>query len=229
MTQKPLEEMSAFFDLRHEIYDEVHTANIDGGAESKRIPALYLPERMETLLDLGIGTGLELEAVFERFPRAQVTGLDISAGLVRQLKSKYPTRYIKVILESYLTYDLGSSCYDAAVSVMSLHHYTPEVKTELYRRILHALKPGGTYVECDYMLSDAEFSNPQSEQDALFAMYERLRVEQGLDSKLEYHFDTPCTVHNQIHMLQAAGFISVKEVWRRKNTVVLTAGKEARA
>lgn len=223
MTQKPLEEMSAFFDLRNEIYDEVHTANIDGGVESKRIPARYLPERMETLLDLGIGTGLELEAVFERFPRAHVTGLDISAGLVGHLKSKYPTRSIKVILESYLTYDLGASCYDAAISVMSLHHYAPEVKTELYRRILHALKPGGIYVECDYMLSDAEFPNPQSEQDALFAMYERLKVEQGLDCETEYHFDTPCTVHNQIHMLQTAGFTSVKEVWRRKNTVILTA------
>ena len=48
-------------------------------------------------------------------------------------------------------------------------------------------------------------------------------LEQRLDPGLEYHFDTPCAVPHQKEMLLEAGFRSVEEVWRRKNTVVLVA------
>ena len=37
------------------------------------------------ILDLGIGTGLELDCLFERFPDAQVTGIDVSAEMLAQL------------------------------------------------------------------------------------------------------------------------------------------------
>ena len=124
---------------------------------------------------------------------------------------------------SYLDYDFGSGRYDAALSVMSLHHYAPAVKTDLYRRIRQALKPGGVYVECDYMLSEHEYPDPLAQESLLFAQYRRIREEQRLDPGLEYHFDTPCAVPHQKEMLLAAGFRSAQEVWRRKNTVVLVA------
>ncbi len=74
MEEQRLEEMGAFFDARSKSYDEVHTGHIGGGLESKHVPALYLPEGCKELLDLGIGTGLELETVFQRFPEVRVTG-----------------------------------------------------------------------------------------------------------------------------------------------------------
>ena len=82
------EEMGAFFDARCRVYDAVHTGGIDGGMESKRVPAALLPEGTRTLLDLGVGTGLELEAVFARFP----TGLDIAPSMLALLREKYPDR-----------------------------------------------------------------------------------------------------------------------------------------
>ena len=218
-----LEEMASFFDARCECYDKVHTAGIDGVAESKRVPALYLPPHTRTLLDLGVGTGLELEAVFARFPDVRVTGLDISSRMLHKLLEKYPGRSIELHQVSYLDCDLGSARYDAALSVMSFHHYDHAVKRALYRRIRRALKPGGVYVECDYMISAHECPDPQAVEDELFAAYRRIRRQQGLDDAREYHFDTPCTVANQIRLLRSAGFSQVREVWRRKNTVLLTA------
>ena len=81
MSCDALEEMCAFFSRRCKIYDTVHPATIDGGPESKQASARWLPESTGRLLDLGVGTGLELEAVFRRFPDVQVTGLDICGDI----------------------------------------------------------------------------------------------------------------------------------------------------
>lgn len=219
-----LEEMGAFFDARCRVYDAVHTGGIDGGMESKRVPATLLPEGTRTLLDLGVGTGLELEAVFARFPTVRVTGLDIAPRMLALLREKYPGRGLDLRLASYLDWDFGRARYDAALSVMTLHHYTHAVKLGIYQRLRDCLRPEGVYVECDYMIPEQAFADPQAEEDRLFAEYARLRREQGLEDGREYHFDTPCTVANQKRLLREAGFAAVEECWRQGSTVVLRAG-----
>lgn len=220
-----LEEMSAFFDKRYQIYDEAHIRGIDGGMESKRLPAAFLPDDTKTLLDLGVGTGLELEEVFHRFPKVQVTGLDISSKMLEKLTEKYPAHEMSLHCMSYFEYEFGCGRFDAALSVMTLHHYTHAVKIGLYRRILTSLKPGGVYVECDYMITAGACNNPQEIEDSFFAEYDRLKREQELAGDAEYHFDTPCTVENQKKLLLQAGFLEVAEVWSQKNTVILVAKK----
>jgi tRNA (cmo5U34)-methyltransferase len=224
MEQK-LEEMSEFFNNRSQVYDERHVGAIDGGLESKRILASFLPGHTQNLVDLGIGTGLELEAVFERFPDIEVTGIDIAEKMLRQLKEKYADKSVILHQCSYFDYDLGDAHYDAALSVMSLHHYNHDEKADLYRRIYKGLKQGGTYIECDYMLSEHEYENPQEQEDFYFAEYGRLKREQRITDEQQYHYDTPCTVSNQKQLLLEAGFSRVSEVWRIKNTVVLAADK----
>jgi len=221
--EQPLEEIGAFFNHRAEIYNKVHLENI--GMESKQIIASFLPAHTETIIDFGIGTGLELAGIFERFPNVAVTGVDFAEDMLRRLKESYPHQNIALHCESYFAYDFGAGLYDAAVSVMTLHHYTHGVKTGLYRRIHDCLKPNGVYVESDYMLSEYEYENPQATEDFYYSEYERLKAEQGLPSDRVYHYDTPCTVQNQIGMLLEAGFSRVDEVWRKGNTVILVAGK----
>ena len=222
---RPLEEMGEFFNSRAETYDDVHLENVSGGMESKRIIASFLPAHTQTIIDFGIGTGLELEAVFERFPDAFVTGFDVAENMLRLLKERYPDKKMDLRCESYLDADFGSGIYDAAISVMTLHHYTHEVKTGLYRKVLDCIKQNGVYIECDYMLSEHEHENVQEKEDFYFSEYVRLKAEQGLADNREYHYDTPCTVPNQLKMLSEAGFSNVREVWRRENIVILLAGK----
>ena len=63
----------------------------------------------------------------------------------------------------------------------------------------------------------------QAIEDELYALNRQLRLEQGIADGEFYHFDTPCTVENQLRMLREAGFDSVRMVWRRENTTMLTA------
>ena len=223
MTEK-LEEMGAFFNIRAENYGTVHLEHI-GGMESKQIIASFLPNDTRTIIDFGIGTGLELEGIFERFPDVEVTGLDIAENMLRVLKNSYPDKKIDLHLESYLDYNFGNSLFDAALSVMTLHHYDHETKTSLYRKIHNCIKPNGIYIECDYMLSEHEHENAQEMEDFFFCEYKRLKDEQGITDNREYHYDTPCTVTNQTKMLLDVGFTSVKEMWRKENAVVLVAYK----
>jgi tRNA (cmo5U34)-methyltransferase len=224
-----LEKMNEFFNARFRNYDEVHTSHIDGGLESKKVIANLLPAATKNLLDFGIGTGLELKAIFNRFPEIHITGMDIAENMLDCLKEKYKMEYdrgqIKLLHMSYLDYDYNSQDYDAVISVMTLHHYTHEVKTEIYRNIHRVLKDGGVYIESDYMISELENEDPQALEDEFFQNLKTLREEQGLDEKFGYHYDTPCTVPNQIKMLYEAGFSKVEITHRFGNTIVLKCNK----
>ena len=149
-----LEEMSVFFNNRAQIYDEKHIEHIGGGKESKQILASFFPSHAKTMIDFGIGTGLELDTIFQRFPEIKVIGLDIAESMLKLLVEKYPDRKIRLHCESYLVYDFGNCLYDVALSVMTLHHYNHQIKTDLYRKIHNSLKYNGVYIECDYMLSE---------------------------------------------------------------------------
>ena len=219
-----LEEMGAFFNTRAETYNTVHLEHV-GGMGGKQVIASFLPEHTKSIIDFGIGTGLELEGIFERFPDVEITGLDIAENMLQLLRMTYPDKKIDLHLASYLDFDFGNGLYDVALSVMTLHHYDHETKTDLYRRILNCIKPNGVYIECDYMLSEHEHENAQEMEEFYFRELIRLKSEQGISDNREYHYDTPCTVANQIKMLNDAGFSSVKEVWRKDNAVVLVANK----
>ena len=220
-----LEEISAFFNNRSNIYDIKHIESFEGSSESKRMIASFLPDNVKTVIDFGIGTGLELEEIYRRFPEVEITGWDIAENMLQKLKEKYAGKNIDLYCADYLHADFGENLYDAALSVMSLHHYNYEVKTDLYRRINQCLKQNGVYIECDYMLSEHEYENAQAEEDFFFSEYERIKREQGLANGRDYHYDTPCTVSNQKKMLLKAGFKNVEEVWRVKDTVILLANK----
>ena len=171
-----LEEMSVFFNSRAQIYDEKHLEHIWGGMESKNIIASFLPPDTKTMIDLGIGTGLELKEIFKRFPNIEITGLDVAEDMLKLLRKKYPREKIHLHCESYFDYNLGRNLYDVALSVMTLHHYNHQRKTSLYRKIHDCLNSNGIYIECDYMLSEAEYENPQEQENFYFSEFERLKT-----------------------------------------------------
>jgi tRNA (cmo5U34)-methyltransferase len=217
----PLEEMGSFFNARVEMYDEHMLKETDGGAESYVETAKLIPAAPGLkLLDLGCGTGLELDEIFKINPSIQVTGIDLAEKMLEKLARKHAARksQIKLILADYFTYKMETNQFDIALSVESLHHFTPEVKIGLYKKIHASLRPAGFYIENDYM------APTQEEQDRRFGENKRIRSESGI-TQGHYHYDTPCTVENQIYLLKQAGFSSVEKVWQQKNAAILVAKK----
>lgn len=200
-----LEKMDAFFEARLEGYDAHMRTAIEGAEEFYPFTAGQLPAAPNVhILDLGCGTGLELECYFQRDPTAKVTGIDLSAGMLGALKEKFPDKELTLVQGSYFDVPLGADRFDAAVSVESLHHFTMEEKIPLYTKLHTALKDGGYFILTDYFAPD----------DAYEAFYRseliRLKKEQGIADDEFYHYDTPLTVAHEAQALTAAGFSKVE-------------------
>jgi len=213
-----LEEMGDFFSRRIEIYEEHMLREVEGCREGYALMARLLSDSAKDLLDIGCGTGLELDAIFMKLPELRVTGIDLSQDMLDRLRGKHPGRALTLIQGSYIGRDFGTARFDAAVSFQTLHHLTRAVKTDVYRSLYRALRPGGVYIEADYMAPDQAF------EDYHFERFRQLRAQQRLPDGL-YHYDTPCTIDNQRTMLKRAGFVSTKKVWQSGNTVIMTAVK----
>ena len=179
-----------------------------------------LPQAEEAqILDLGCGTGLELEWYFAANPSAEVTGIDLSAGMLNALKKKFLDKKLDLICGSYFDVPFGEQYYDAAVSVESLHHFTAEEKLPLYRKLYETLKPGGYFLLTDY------FATSEEEERDLRRELLRLKTEQGLSDGEFYHFDTPLTAAHEMEVLRAAGFRPVTILHRWGATCVIRADK----
>lgn len=212
-----LEKMGAFFEARLDGYDEHMLTNIESAREFYPFTARCLPTEPEArLLDLGCGTGLELEEYFRRNPTASVTGIDLSAGMLRALEAKFADRDITLICGSYFDVPFGEG-FDAAVSVESLHHFTMEEKIPLYRKLRKSLKGGGCFILTDY------FSLSDEEERMHRAELQRLKAEQGITDDAFYHYDTPLTVEHETEALLAAGFSTVEVLGSWGATVTLSA------
>ena len=199
-----LERMGEFFDSRINGYEEHQLTCIESAQEFYPFTASCLPQVDGTcLLDLGCGTGLELSYYFEMVPSARITGIDLAPGMLDELCNKFPDKEITLTLGSYFDVPFDENAYDAAVSVESLHHFSKEEKTPLYRKLRKALRPGGYFILTDYFAMSGEEERFHREELL------RLRKEQNITDEAFYHYDTPLTVEHEKEALINAGFSSV--------------------
>lgn len=200
-----LERMDVFFAARIDGYDEHMRRDIEGASAFYAYTASLLPKEADAaVLDLGCGTGLELEEYFALNPTAQITGIDLSDVMLRELKAKFPEKKLTLICNSYFDEPFGEACFDAAVSVESLHHFTAEKKAALYTKLYNALKKGGIFILTDY------FAESEELEKEYFRNLETLKQEQGIADDAFYHYDTPLLVEHEMELLRKAGFPEVE-------------------
>ena len=213
-----LEKMSDFFEARLDGYDEHMLTNIESAGEFYPFTARQLPTAENCrILDLGCGTGLELQEYYLLNPTAKVTGIDLSRGMLTALKKKFSDKDITLICGSYFDVPFGVSAFDGAVSVESLHHFTREEKVPLYAKLHNGLKDGGYFILTDYFsLTDAEEEEHRRE-------LARLKREQGISDDTLCHYDTPLTVEHEREALLAAGFSTVEVLGQWGPTFTLKA------
>lgn len=197
--EEPLEEMENFFSARLGDYEEhmMHWKKLYEWMGE------LVPDQTEKLLDLGCGTGLELDEIFRHHPDIEVTGVDLSSDMLAKLREKHLDKKLNLIVADYFQQPLGTACYDAAVSFETLHHFTAEKKLSLFRKLYQSLKPGGIYLEADYFADNNEW------EEFLFAECDRRRKKWGISEDVFVHFDTPLTLEHELELLKEAGFSEV--------------------
>ena len=200
-----LEKMSDFFEARLDGCDAHMMTAIESADEFYPFTARQLPiDKNCHVLDLGCGTGLELAEYYKLCPSAKITGIDLSGGMLAELKRKFADKDLQLIHGSYFDVPLGENAFDAAVSVESLHHFTKAEKLPLYAKLRTALKENGYFILTDY------FASSDDEERMHRQTLNALKAEQGIADDEFYHYDTPLTVQHETEALIEAGFASVE-------------------
>lgn len=187
-------EMRNFFNDKIDSYDNVHESFMD----TKKVLVDSLDYNVTKVLDLGAGTGLELIHLFNRFPNASVTVIDVSEMMLNELKKRDFATSVECICGDFFEIDFGKD-YDAVISTSALHHFNEIDKLRLYKKIFSCLKENGQFINSDKVCLT------QEEQDLCLSEYLN-------NPNLRPHMDTPLTKDNEIKLLEEAGFNSVSSI-----------------
>ncbi|MDR3125283.1 MAG: class I SAM-dependent methyltransferase [Endomicrobium sp.] len=136
--------MDEFFTKRVKIYDE-YMLNVDGCRQSYKKMASLIPPHTKNLLDLGCGTGLELDEIFKVYPDINVTGIDLTQAMLNEPKKKYPNKNLDLICDNYFNIDLGKRIFGVTISFETLHHFKHQQKLTIYKKIYESLISTGAY------------------------------------------------------------------------------------
>ena len=200
------EKMADFFNARAQGYD----AHMQGTFTEDIYQKLgsFLPETDDVLrvLDIGCGTGLELRYLWEKAPNAQVVCVDLSGEMLRLLTQNYAekARQLTVVQASYLDWAYPPAAFDMVVSCMTLHHLLPQEKQAVYQKIRRSLRPGGCYLECDFIVDSPQAAQYRRRYEVIRALTPE-GVAQGA-----YHIDIPCDLATQQQLLRESGFGAVE-------------------
>ncbi len=203
------EEMAAFFNARVSGYEEHMKENPNYHQEKILLAKEFeVTDEPVKILDLGCGTGLEIEYILKRTPNAQLLGIDLAGDMLESLLKKYQAvlDQIELINGSYFDYDFGRNRWDYVVASATMHHWLPERKLPLYKRIHDSLKPGGKFINDDYLV-------PEKEEREMLEEYLQLKESGLLKDGQFYHLDIPCSVKTETKVMNDAGFQRVKVVY----------------
>ena len=177
-----------FFNGKIDSYDDVHSEYM----KTKVLLADNLDKSAKKILDLGGGTGLELIHLFELFPEAEVTVIDITENMLEKLKTRNFAGKVKTICGDFFEVPFGED-FDAVITTSAFHHFKKNEKIQLLKKILECLKDGGQFINCDLIAL-----TPEEEAAQL------VELENNTDDSK--HIDTPLTIENEIDALEKSGF-----------------------
>jgi SAM-dependent methyltransferase len=154
---------------------------------------------------LGIGTGYELDLLFERAPGCRVVGLDISEKMLAHCRAKVPDRRrLALKRKSLFDYEYPSHAYDYVIAIATMHHFLQETRGFLYRKILATLKPGGRYIEAD------KFAPADLEATVISNYRRRMNTLPDGTVPGTYHIDVPLAVATVTNLLRDCGYRNVR-------------------
>lgn len=176
--------MQRYYVLQSKIYDLTRWTFLFGRKAVIRQLPLDTTEP-HRILEVGCGTGYNLRLLAKRFPKAQLTGLDVSSHMIE--KATKATKFCsnRVQLEER-PYALGDERYtgqfDAVVFSYSLTMINPQWE-ELIMQAKADLKPGGIIAVADFYDSRFQWFKTHMGNN-------HVRMDGHLTPLLEQEFDT---------------------------------------
>ncbi len=178
------------------------------------------------ILDIGSGTGLFSSFLYEKYPDAHFTLIDMSDKMLAIAKERFAgLENVEYIVADYTKYGFDKK-FDIIISALSIHHLDAELKKNLYAKCFHWLDDKGVFLNADLVLSPS----PEIEKK-LYAIWRehiensglsRVEIQQGYE---RMKFDNPSTAEKQLDWLRKAGFSQFDIVYKYLHYCVFYAKK----
>jgi tRNA (cmo5U34)-methyltransferase len=120
----------AQFHIDPETYLDETRAEVPRYDELQEATIVAIPFPPRRVLELGVGTGETTRRLLERYPDAEVTGLDSQPEMV------FKAREVGIAARLARMEDpLPDGPWDLVLSVLAVHHLTDPRKRDLFRRV----------------------------------------------------------------------------------------------
>jgi tRNA (cmo5U34)-methyltransferase len=177
----------------------------------------YSPDAAIQVLELGAGHGLLTATLLERFPHAHVLALDVSPTMIEEGRQRLELFGSRV---QFRQCDLGEpgwpleteGPFHAAISSLALHHLGRARRSELAREIVRRLRPGGFFLNLDYVGAASETLGQR------YRFAEAVLGDSGHHGGSSHAHDS---LQSQVEDLVAAGFEDVDVFWKRGHLALL--------
>lgn len=203
-------EIQKQFDLVANEYDSQRKMFIPCFDDYYVVMSRFLARSMQkpnTVLDLGAGTGLLTKYMFDHFPEAHFTLIDVSEEMLTVARKRFGGLGNLTFLTSDYTTSLPNGKFDLIVSGLSIHHLSEEEKAGLYNRVFDRLSINGWFVNFD------QFNAESAEMNELYISWwydsiQRSGLSEGEISRWQKRrsLDKENTVIETIRLLESSGF-----------------------
>lgn len=135
--------------------DELHV----GAAQKLPVPQ---DGKVLRILDVGTGIGQLAMALKERFPQAEVWGIDAGAPMVRYAHLRAVERSLDVNFSRRLGEDtqFPDNYFDIVTSYIMFHEVSPEGTRAMVKEAWRITRPGGIFYPIDFKLTNAPKRSP---------------------------------------------------------------------
>jgi tRNA (cmo5U34)-methyltransferase len=174
------------------------------------------------VLDIGCGTGAASEQLLRTRPEAQLTCLDMTESMLDLARRRLEGRGARFVLADIHEFDLDGP-YDAVISSLALHHLVSDQdKKDVYRRILDALAPGGSFFNADIVLGSSDAVQEMymmKWKEHMYRSFPRTEVDEVQVPRYRRE-DSPARLVDHLRWLEEVGFKDVDIIWKRYNFAV---------
>jgi ubiquinone/menaquinone biosynthesis C-methylase UbiE len=119
----------------------------------------YYNNNFENIVDLGAGTGLLTQEIYEIYNNAHYTLIDVSKDMLEIAEERFRGLNNFAFIKADYIENIPVEKCDLICSALSIHHLENNDKEKLYKNIYKILEKGGCFINLDQFIGSSAMVN----------------------------------------------------------------------